>query len=402
MNTKNNKYEGIVCFVFFLTWGFVFIDKLGINYMMPEISKELSLTNANIGQIGFVTTTCYVITSIIVGSLSDKTGYRKKFIVPFVLLTGVGAFAGIFAQTYMQLLMARAIVGLGQGPIMTLMMCINSAASREGKIGRNSGFIIAGSAVFGNFMAPLIITWLMKLLPWRTIFAVCSIPIFVIGIVIAVFIKEVPRQTAPDAAGNVKKATTSTLFKNRNFVICSLIAISGLAGYWTLMLYIPNYLTNVTHLSMAKMGQVTSGMGLLFIVYVLLIPTLSDKYGRKPLLFIGFLLALISPLCMFIFQETGVGAITYIAFGGVVPSLLTLYMNVIPMESLSDDLKGRGISIVNSVGELAGGAIWPLLAGVIADSKGLAFIMLIGAMLLGLGAVLTLGLKETNPRIINK
>lgn len=398
---KNVKYERLMCFIFFLTWGFVFIDKLGINFMMPVISADLGLTNANIGQIGFVTVACYVVSSVVIGILSDKTGYRKRYLVPFIMLTGIGALCGILAQTYNQLLIARAVVGLGEGPILTLMMCINRSVSRPSKIGLNSGIVIAGAAVFGNFISPLVITKLVEFLPWRSIFAICSIPIFLIGIVILLVIKEVPVQASEvSASGEAKKAPLSGLLSNRNFILCSIIAILGLAGYWTLMLYVPVYLTTVSMLSTATMGQVSSGMGLLFIVYVMLIPSLSDRFGRKPLLFIGFIGALISPLCMFLFRGSFIGAGAYVLFGGIVPSLLTLYMNVVPMESLSDDLRGSGLSIVNSVGEFVGGALWPLLAGIIADASGLPIIMLIAAVLLGFGAVFSLALKETNPRIV--
>jgi fucose permease len=73
-------------------------------------------------------------------------------------------------------------------------------------------------------------------------------------------------------------------------------------------------------------------------------------------------------------------------------------MTMVPMESVPITLVATVGALVQGMGDLLGAAVWPVIAGKIADAAGLPFMMLAASLLLVITAVLTLTLKETRPR----
>lgn len=71
-------YERKLVLLFALGWGFLFLDRLCISYLMPTLMPALELNNAQVGYIGSITTVCFAISSAVVGALSDRSGYRKN------------------------------------------------------------------------------------------------------------------------------------------------------------------------------------------------------------------------------------------------------------------------------------------------------------------------------------
>jgi cyanate permease len=71
---------------------------------------------------------------------------------------------------------------------------------------------------------------------------------------------------------------------------------------------------------------------------------------------------------------------------------------MVPMESVPVSLVATVGALVQGIGDLLGAAVWPVIAGKIADAKGLPSMMLAASLLLAITAVLTLTLKETRLR----
>jgi cyanate permease len=116
-------------------------------------------------------------------------------------------------------------------------------------------------------------------------------------------------------------------------------------------------------------------------------------------MFIGFALCIIAPLGMYLFAGSMMSVYTYIFFFGFTAAVIPIYMTMVPMESVPISLVATVGALVQGVGDLLGAAVWPVIAGKIADAKGLPFMMLVASFLLLITAILTLALKETRPRM---
>jgi MFS family permease len=389
-------YEYRLLAIFFITWGIVFMDRLAISFLAPIVMPELNLNNTDIGWIGFATSFCFAISSIVFGFVSDRLGYRKKVLLPFLLGTAVFSAAGVMVRSFPQLLFVRAMVGFCEGPVSPLIYSILFSVNKE-SFGRNCGILNSSVGTIGTTIGPVFITQLAAAYNWQKTFLLSSLPTFVMFFVVLFFVREVyvEKQIVQEGA---KAQGFVDLFKYRNVILCLVICVLGLAGYWTMMLFASVYLVNVSHFNLQSMGWVTSAMGILYIVYCIFVPKLADNFGRKPVLFVGFVLSIVAPLFMYLFPGAMISVYAYIFFFGFTAAVVPIYMTMVPMESVPVSLIATVGALVQGTGDLLGAAAWPVIAGKIADAAGLPFMMLAAAVLLMITAVLTLAIKETHPR----
>jgi len=396
MTDSKRGYEYRILAIFFITWGIVFMDRLAFSFLAPIVMPKLHMTNADIGWVGFATSATFAVSSIAFGFVSDRLGYRKKVLLPFLMGTAIFAASGIVVHTFGQLLSVRALVGFCEGPVSPLLYSMLFSVNKD-NFGRNCGILNAAVGTIGTTIGPVFVTQLAAGYSWQMTFLLSSLPTFVMFFVVLFFVREihVEKESVNEADKVVQKDGFMDLFKNKNVVICLIMCVLGLSGYWTMMLYSSVYLVNISHFNLQSMGWVTSAMGILYIVYCIFVPKLADNFGRKPVLFVGLVLSIIAPLFMYLFPGALISNYTYVIFFGFTAAVIPIYMTMVPMESVSVALVATVGALVQGMGDLLGAAVWPVVAGKIADTNGLPFMMLAASLLLVVTAVLTLALKET-------
>ena len=65
-------YENKIIVLFFLTWGFLFIDRLAISFIFPVIVPDLGLSNAQVGTINMSFTIMWGVSAIVVSAFAGK------------------------------------------------------------------------------------------------------------------------------------------------------------------------------------------------------------------------------------------------------------------------------------------------------------------------------------------
>ncbi len=109
------RYENVLLAVLFSTFGFVFFDRLALNFLTPFFKDELGLTNAQIGLLGGIPALTWAVAGICVGFLSDRLDRRKPLLVAailtFTLFSALSGFVGGLAG----LLLFRALMGAAEG-----------------------------------------------------------------------------------------------------------------------------------------------------------------------------------------------------------------------------------------------------------------------------------------------
>ncbi|WP_122609407.1 MFS transporter, partial [Pseudomonas viridiflava] len=109
----NNKasYENVLLFVLFLTFGFVFFDRLALSFLFPFMARELQLSNSHLGMLSSVLALAWAISGTLVGAWSDRRGVRKPLLIAAVILFSLcSALSGLVAG-FLSLLLFRAIMG---------------------------------------------------------------------------------------------------------------------------------------------------------------------------------------------------------------------------------------------------------------------------------------------------
>ena len=353
MITNNKKYELTIVIIFFFTWGILFMDRLVISFIMPVIQPELGLTNSDVGMIGFVTTITYGISSVVIGILSDRIGYKKRILLPLIFGAGLFSGLGVVVTSFDQLLVVRALVGLCEGPVAPLLFSMLFYTNKD-NFGRNCGILNASVGAIAITVGPVFVTQLVANYSWQFTFLLSSLPTFVMFVLVAIFVKE----TKLDDIAKTDKSERSlvkilAVFKYRNIILCCLICFFTLCAYWTLMLFNSLYLVNIVGMTVQNAGFVIASMGLLNILYSVVWPKLADIFGRKPILGIGLLLCMGGPIGLFLSQNMG-GAYMYIAFGGMLSAVIPLFMTMIPMETVPVIYATTVGAFITGIGDLFG------------------------------------------------
>lgn len=403
-NASSSSYEWLVVIILTLAFGFEFLDRLAMAFMLPIIQPQLNLTNTQIGILGFINTGFYALSAIIFGWVQDRFGGRKQWLCFWMFATFLSTAACTFVTSYNQLVLVRALVGITEGPLLALFGAILIHVNPK-NFGRNFGITNSGVGLIAVTIGPIAVTQIVQHFSWQITYLLISIPTLIIFFLIVFFIKEIEidphdaarhKQMLHDAGG------ITAMFKSRNVVVCTLMGIGMFGGYWTLMLFAPLYLVNVTGFTVQQMGWVSSIMGILYIIYCTLVPKLSDVYGRKPVLIITAVCCTAGPLLMAVVPGSIVSSFAYVLFGGAIPAMVPLVAGVVPMESVIENLRTFSSGFVLGVGEFLGGSCMPIVDGRIADAFGLQGTMGMGACLLATNIVLGSGLIESNQEVLAK
>ncbi|MBN2403463.1 MAG: MFS transporter [Spirochaetes bacterium] len=400
---KNPRRGYLVRTLIFLALliGFLYLDRLAITFMMPAIMPDLQLTNFQVGQINLTTTLFLAISGIIFGMVADKTGKRKFWLALLSILTSIFAGLCIFATSFETLFLFRALVGIAEGPLLALTYTMIGHEDPE-HYGLNIGIIAMTIGICANILGPVMVTQLISVVDWQWTFLLSAIPGFIVSLCILKWVKEVeisPEEREKSKAQNI--AQFLQIFKYRNLVICVIIGMLHMTAYWIVLVYGPLYLTKVVGQSVEKMGVITSLAGLLVFPWTLIMP-LTDKVGRKPVLYLAYFFCIIPFLGIILGGGSTVTIVLYVVFA-MLPAVFTpIWSGVIPTESLPERLQVSSSTVVIAAGDIVGGAIMSAAAGKIADIYGLTSIFIIGAVCMAACFLLVFALKESNPKLVAK
>jgi MFS family permease len=150
---------------------------------------------------------------------------------------------------------------------------------------------------------------------------------------------------------------------------------------FALSVFAPLYITEVAHEPGTTAGFLlgASGLGSFFLGFLL--PSLSDRIGRKPVLLLMAALSAVVPLAFLVPALYAypflLAAIVFAANTG--QGIASLIMVLVPTESVPAQFRATSIGLTTLVGEIMGATGAPLLAGTLAEKHGLGLTMWLAA-----------------------
>ena len=121
---RKQTYQNTIAVLFALTWGFVLLDRNAIAFLFPILMKHFNLNNAQTGMIVMVTGFGFVLSSLFVTPFADRSGLKKLWLIPVIVLSGVFSGCTAFAGSLMAMLIVRFLTGFADGPIYPLMTSV--------------------------------------------------------------------------------------------------------------------------------------------------------------------------------------------------------------------------------------------------------------------------------------
>jgi len=403
-SNPGRSYQTRMILILAIMFGFVFFDRNAVNYLMPFM-QDLHLSYTQVGMVASSLSFTWALAGLFGGAISDRTGKRKAPLLVAMIAFSLCSFMSGMATSFAMLLLARLMMGIAEGPILPISQSLVAEESSDDRRGHNMGVMQNfGSNLIGSFLAPLILVPLAISYSWRFAFYIAGIPGLVMAWFVWRYVHEPSHEASPAqpaggaAAAPVEKMHPLEMLGYRNMRVCILMSVVMVAWMVLGWVFLPQYYTRARLMDPSEMKWQVSVLGISAAAFSFVVPGLSDRFGRRPVVFLFNLIGVLVPIAAVYYHGSPYILWALVFIGWSASGTFPLFMGTIPSETIPARMVATGLGLVMGLGEILGGVFSPTLAGMAADRHGAAApLVIMGACAL-VGTVLALFLQETAPR----
>jgi len=395
------RYSNYVFILLFLLYLFDYADRMVVNSMFSFITAEYGTTDT---QNGWLVSVIYLAIGILTFPISlviDRWS-RTKTIGIMAIIWSLATAACAFTGNYVQLFMARIMIGFGEAGYAPGGTALISGMYPLEKRSRMMGFwnasIPIGSAI-GVTMGGII----ASSLGWKHAFGLVALPGLIIAILF-LFVKDYKTVDLSyiDKANNKIKMERKDMFReflSRPSVLFTYFGMAAIVFVTTaLIVWLPTYFASELSMEPKLAGTLAGAVMLLALIGAPLGGHLTDKWREKQtnarLLFptiSTIISAILLFVALFIFKGTGQIIILFI-FGAWVMTFLA-GAAAVTQDVIHPGMRATSYAIAVAVQNLLGSFTAPIVLGKISDLSNiktaisiLPFVLLIGTLLSFLGS----------------
>lgn len=408
---KKETYSNVIAVLFALTWGLVLLDRNAISYLFPVLMRTFNLNNAQTGQIVMVTGFGFVISSLLLTPLADRSGLKKLWLVPVILLSGIFSGATALAASLTAMLVVRFLTGFADGPIYPLMTSVLTVQGNPKRFASYIGLMQLSIGLIAMIVGPSLTIQLALHLDWHYAFIFTSLPTVIVGIIIWFVLKEVNpgradpedgfTETKPVGHPGMRWEDVPRIFTYRNCTLSYIANVLIMIGFWGVVSFGTTFWVKEGGLTLSQTGYLSSISGILGSGWAVAIPLLVDRFGRKPS---ASVLTVYIAVSMFIlyFHQGLLAQIAYVMVIGCCGFVSVLFVAIICQESVPPAIAATTTAIGMAIGELFGTAITPRILGSLGDLYGLRTVFLVGGISTTISFFITFALTETSKTKLQK
>lgn len=209
-----------------------YLDRLVMSAVLPKVQEELSLSNFEGGLLATVFLVGYFATAPIFGALGDRLP-RKGLIAAGVLVWSAATVASGLVSGLGWLLVARAMVGVGEASYVTLAPTIIDDVVPPHRKGRALAIFYIATPI-GAALGYLVGGFIESRWGWRSAFFVAGGPGIALALV-CLLMAEPARSLAsdkPDLRRDVRKLARVAIYRKAVLGYCAYTAAIGAFSYW--------------------------------------------------------------------------------------------------------------------------------------------------------------------------
>jgi MFS family permease len=388
-------------------WALDGMDVQIYSFVIPALIATWNITRAEAGALGTAALLFSSLGGWLAGYLADRYG-RVRVLQVSIVWFAVFSFLSGLAQNYQQLMIARALLGLGFGGEWSAGSVLLGEVIQARHRGKALGMMQAGWAV-GWSAAALFNAVVFSVLPvasaWRVLFMIGILPAFLVFFVRrCVQEPEIYTQSKAELEAAGDKPSFFEIFKPPLLKVTlfgGLMGTGAQGGYYAVTTWLPTFLRTERHLS------VLDSTGYLFVLIAgsfcgyVSGGIVADRLGRR----IAFLIfAMGAAIIVFAYTMIPFGdsAMLFLGFPlGFFASGVFSGMGAFYTENFPTRVRGVGQGFAYNLGRAAG-ALFPGLVGLLSARMPLGEAIGIFAVAgYGTMAILAFLLPETKGKVLS-
>ena len=374
-----------------------YLDRFLLSPLLPLIIAGLSLSDRQAGSLQSAFILVYALVCPVAGWLGDRMS-RLRIAALGVALWSIATFASGLASTFGWLLLARAMVGIGEATYTVVTPSLLSDHYPPSRRARALSIFYAAMP-FGIFLGYLLGGQIGARYGWRPSFFIAGGPGLLFAL--ALFLLRDPPRGRFDGPANPEEKLPLAAFlrvlRQRPSYFYNVAAQTiysftmGGLGVW-----MPTYFVRERHLGVAQASTIFGALllGTGFVGTLLGGPVgdrLAERYRGAHFTFSGLTLLSALPFTALAVLSPS-PAIYWPAMGA---TLFCLFLNYGPLNAamvniLPGNARARGVGLHTTTIHLFGDACSPFLIGMASDAIGLRIPVLCTGLLVGLSGILLL------------
>jgi len=372
----SSRYLYFVVFCFFLVNLLATMDRSLLTILVEPIRADLALDDNQLGLLSLAFATFYALFGLAIGRLTD-TGSRSRLLSISVGVFSAATVACGWAQNFIQLFLARVVVGVGEaGSVPSKYSMIGDYFPPERRasalslmqaglgIGPPLGLIVGGILADG--------------IGWRATFWIVGLPGIVVALLIARAVKEPPRARYERSAESRElpsiRETVWTLARNRSFGFIVLafsattFAIYGV-GYWMPSFLVRSHAIDVSEVGVLYGSTVGVSMVLGLLMGAALASRLLKRDRRWEVWMPGLVNLIIAGTYLVIFTTPSLGvALAFVALTTFCLGLTVGPASAAIQSIVGARMRGVAVSITMLISALLGQGMGPWAIGAISNA----------------------------------
>jgi ACS family glucarate transporter-like MFS transporter len=289
---KKGNLRWWFAFLFFIIGLVAYMDRSNIAVVATPMMNDFHINKVKFGLLNSLFSLGYAVANLPAGALAEKFGAR--YIVGFAMLWwSIFTMLTAAVRGYGLLAAVRLLFGVGEGPMYPGNSVFNTYWFRNNEKARASGALLAGS-YFGPVIGPIITVAIYHAWGWHAVFYLFG----VVGLIVAVIWFLLGRNKPEDHPSikleelayiqegrsvqteSKKAAPWGKLLKNLRFWLFALQYFVTIYVVTMFLVWLPTYLHEAHHLSVATSGIEAASPWLAIFFVVLFGGAISDRMIR--------------------------------------------------------------------------------------------------------------------------
>lgn len=371
-------------FAFAMTFAlmlFDYIDRQVIVSLFPHIKAEWNLSDKQLGGLVSIISIVVAIGGIPVALLADRLS-RVKSIVVMATTWSVATISCMFAGSYTQLFVARAVVGAGETGYGSVGAALISSLFPKRLRGALLGAFFAAASL-GSVLGVVLGGVIAAKWGWKAAFGVVGVP----GLVLALLYLLVrdyktvvltPKlEQITHSAGASLKHIFATLARTRTLLWVCMGAAMQLIVVSAVWSWLPSYLNRFHDMApelaskQAALVVLVGALGSVFWGFVVDRLAMKKSSNKLTSLAVLCLLTLVVFLAAFATGQSGEAQRKLVLLGGFFMTSTVGVVSGIVIDVIHPGVRSTGSAVLSLFQNLFGLAIGPFLVGVLSDVWGL-------------------------------